>query len=66
MRNVYLAGFLALVFTGSASAAGRYFEVHYPPSSKPAELQLGVTYTLWMPDGVTRYRGRAVGTLGGF
>jgi hypothetical protein len=40
-----------------ASAAGRHQEVSYPPSTEPGELQFGVTYTLWIPDGVARLRG---------
>jgi hypothetical protein len=36
---------------------GRYVEVSYPPSDKPGELQLGVTYTAWIPDGVTKLHG---------
>ena len=42
-------------FTPS-SAAGRYLQVAYPPSTTPGELQLGVTYTLWIPDGVQTVR----------
>jgi HEAT repeat protein len=52
-----LVGFLALACTGSTTASGRYLEVSYPPSNKQAELQLGVTYTLWIPEGVTKIRG---------
>lgn len=37
--------------------AGRYFEVSYPASDKPGELRLGVTYILWVPDGVRKLRG---------
>lgn len=40
-----------------ASAAGRYLEVKYPASDKPGELQMGVTYTLWLPDDVKTFRG---------
>ncbi len=47
-----------LLFLASvATAAGKYLEVSYPPSTQPGELQLGVTYTLWIPDGVARLRG---------
>jgi len=53
----HLAGVLALVISGPASAAGRYLEVTYPPSTQPGELQLGVTYTLWLPEGVGKVRG---------
>lgn len=40
-----------------ARADGRYYEVTYPASDQKGELQLGVTYTLWVPDGVTTLRG---------
>ena len=53
----FLPVIVALCFTSLASAAGRYFEVDYPPSKEPDALQLGVTYTLWLPDGVARIRG---------
>lgn len=38
-------------------AAGHYVEVDYPPSNEADELQFGVTYTIWLPDGVERLRG---------
>lgn len=38
-------------------SAENYFEVAYPPSTAPGELQFGVTYTLWIPDGVAKIRG---------
>lgn len=41
----------------TARAAGRYLEVTYPPSPNTNELVLGVTYTLWLPDGVQKFRG---------
>ncbi|HVX11377.1 MAG TPA: hypothetical protein VHC22_09370 [Pirellulales bacterium] len=41
-------------------AAGRYLEVSYPPSSEAGELPYGVTYTLWLPDGIERVRGLIV------
>lgn len=37
--------------------AGAYFKVEYPPSEKEGELAYGVTYTLWLPDGVKHVRG---------
>ena len=43
--------------TASAFGAGKYFEVEYPPSAKEGELQIGVTYTLWVPEGVKQIRG---------
>ena len=48
---------LLLSVAGVATAAGRYLEVTYPPSTQPGELQMGVTYTLWIPDGVAKLRG---------
>lgn len=39
------------------SAAGSYFKVEYPPSEKPGELVYGVTYTLWVPEGVQQVKG---------
>ncbi|MFO0964538.1 MAG: hypothetical protein U0793_02980 [Gemmataceae bacterium] len=53
-----LISLVAVLILGSvAPAAGRYFEVSYPPGKEPGALQLGVTYTLWLPEGVTRVRG---------
>jgi hypothetical protein len=46
-----------LGFSGLAHGAGRYLQVEYPPSAAPQELQVGVTYILWIPSGVTRLRG---------
>lgn len=57
MRRVFLACLLTLTLAAAAFADGRYLEVTYPPSDKPGELQLGVTYTLWLPDGVEKFRG---------
>ena len=51
-----LVGFLALHAAGFVNAAGRTLEVHYDPSTVPGELHLGVTYTLWIPDGVKTLR----------
>ena len=39
------------------SPNGQYFEVVYPPSEKPGELKLGVSYRVWIPEGVRRVRG---------
>jgi pimeloyl-ACP methyl ester carboxylesterase len=36
--------------------AGRHLQVSYPPSTATNELQIGVTYTMWVPDNVTRFR----------
>ena len=32
-------------------------QVEYPPSTQPGELQFGVTYTVWIPEGVPKLRG---------
>jgi hypothetical protein len=52
-----LAAVLALTMANVAHGAGRYLEVNYPASDKHGELQLGVTYTLWLPDDATELRG---------
>src|SRR5438876_12137469 len=44
-------------FAGKALAAGQYFKVDYPASTASNELQVAVTYELWIPDGATRIRG---------
>jgi poly(3-hydroxybutyrate) depolymerase len=48
---------LLLAAAGTLSAAGRYVEITYPPSTQPSELQFGVTYTLWIPGGAAKLRG---------
>jgi poly(3-hydroxybutyrate) depolymerase len=47
----------ALGLATVCGAAGRSFEVTYPPSTQPGELALGVTYRLWLPDGARTLRG---------
>ncbi len=42
-------------FTPS-SGAGQYLQIVYPPSTTAGELQIGVTYTLWIPDGIQTVR----------
>src|SRR5437763_9461200 len=59
-RLRYLPVVLALALASTAHGAGQYFEVQYPASDKPGELQLGVTYTLWVPDHVRELRGLIV------
>jgi hypothetical protein len=39
-----------------SGGAGRYLQLEYPPSTTAGELQLGVTYTLWIPDGIQTVR----------
>jgi hypothetical protein len=36
--------------------AGKYLQVEYPPSTAANQLQIGVTYIIWVPDDVTRFR----------
>ena len=38
-------------FTPS-SGGGRYLQLVYPPSTTKGELQIGVIYTLWIPDSI--------------
>jgi hypothetical protein len=47
----------ALGFVARAHAAGQYVKLEYPASTVEGELQVAVTYTLWIPDGVARLRG---------
>lgn len=51
------AGFLFLLAAAPAPAAGTYVDVTYPASTTKGELQMGVTYTLWLPEGVAKLRG---------
>jgi hypothetical protein len=53
----FAISFILLAWIGPVSAAGRYVEVSYSPSTREGELQFGVTYTLWIPDGVAKLRG---------
>src|SRR5882724_6512901 len=47
----------ALGLASSMVAAGQYLKVDYPASTASNELQVAVTYTLWLPEGVSRFRG---------
>lgn len=38
-------------------AGGRYYDVTYEASTETGELALGVTYTIWIPDGTEPLRG---------
>ncbi len=58
LRVLSLAALVAVFLARSASGRfGSYVEVSYPPSTEAGELVFGVTYTLWIPDGVTDLRG---------
>jgi hypothetical protein len=54
-----LAASLALAAT-PAPDGDRVTTVTYPPSTAPGELQYGVTYTFWIPGGVTKLKGLIV------
>ena len=43
-------------FVGAASGAGQYLKIDYPASTASNELQVAVTYNLWIPDGVKMLR----------
>lgn len=51
-----LVGIIVLVFGHIDAAGGTYLEVSCPSSSQPGELQMGVTYTLWIPDAAAKIR----------
>ena len=53
----HLAALLLLSVSSTTFAGDSYLEVEYPPSAEPDQLQMGVTYTLWIPDGVSKIRG---------
>ena len=44
------------LFSRQTHGEGRYLKVEYPPSTQAGQLQVGVTYTMWIPDGVARFR----------
>lgn len=59
LLGVLWLSWFCLLGAGSflAAAPGRVFTVEYAPSQKPGELVYGVTYRLWLPDGVEKIRG---------
>lgn len=56
MKTCLLA-LLALVSSVAAEVAPPYYSVTYEASTKPNELAMGVTYTLWVPPGAKTLRG---------
>jgi hypothetical protein len=50
----------AFNLVGTLHAAGRYLKIDYPGSTNANELPTPVTYTLWIPDGLSRLRGMPV------
>ncbi len=64
LAGFILSGFVVAIGAVSAGAADAtssvsppYYQVKYEASSDPGELRLGVTYCLWVPEGVKRLRG---------
>jgi hypothetical protein len=59
MRRFLISTFLLLCAFGVSlgQVQGNYHEVKYAPSATEGELQMGVTYTLWVPEGVKTIRG---------
>lgn len=55
MRFLLLCGLMLMPTV--TLAQGTYHEVIYPPSDKPGELVFGVSYKVWIPDGVKTLRG---------
>jgi len=43
--------------TGSTHGAGQYLKIDYPASTATNELQVAVTYTLWIPEDVKSAKG---------
>src|SRR5580700_1942284 len=58
-NRVTFASIAACVFgiAGTTRGAGQYLTVDYPASTVAGELQIAVTYTLWIPDRAPRLRG---------
>ncbi len=56
-RSLPLAAVAVLILCVAAHADDKYFEVSYPASKDPQQLQFGVTYTVWIPTGVSKLRG---------
>src|SRR5881394_1957978 len=54
-RTLMLA--LSILELADARAAGTYVKLDYPASVALNELQVAVTYTLWIPEGVKTLRG---------
>ena len=66
MSNLYRIGLaLLFVFPGillaeepvQDNSGGTYYSVEYGPSVEAGKLQVGVTHTVWIPDGVKTLRG---------
>ena len=53
----HIAVLMILISSTSLLADGPYHTVEYPASGQPGELEMGVTYTVWLPEGVKKLRG---------
>src|ERR1039458_6463224 len=49
-------GGLSMFPESTNSGAGKYLQVEHPPSTATNQLQIGVTFTMWIPDDVARFR----------
>ena len=56
MRALVFVAALLFLLNRPVSGAGKYLKVDYPASTVADQLQIAVTYTLWMPDDVARFR----------
>ena len=49
-------------FAGTMRSAGQYLKIDYPASTASNELQVAVTYTLWIPEAVKTFGVRGAPT----
>jgi hypothetical protein len=55
LRALVLAAGCLCFLSRPIHGAGKYLQVEYPPSTATSQLQIGVTYTVWVPDDVARF-----------
>ena len=59
--KLYLIGIVITIILFGCSKkkheSGEYLQIEYPESTVTGELQVGVTYTIWIPEGVKSIRG---------
>src|SRR5258708_839915 len=56
-RIALLIALFVLTLAQTVNGAGQYLKLDYPASTASNELQVAVTYTLWIPDGEKTIRG---------
>ena len=56
LRALVLTVGCLCVLSRPVHGAGKYLQVEYPASTAADELQIAVTYTMWVPDDVARFR----------